>query len=263
MDVVNKKVFLYGKAKIIYEDFTLEAGRIEIDYAKNTVKASPSGDSTVRDKPTFKQGSEQYEKEYMEYNIQTKKGLIRNLITQQGEGYIHGDPVKRTEQAMYVKTARYTTCNLEHPHYYISARKLKVIPEDKVVTGPFNIVVSDIPTPIGLPFGFFPITTRSKSGIIFPTIGEQRTRGFYMSQGGFYWAASDNLGIKITGDYYTNKSYLVAVNSEYRKRYVYDGFATLNYSKVKDGFDDGPFPTNFSLQWRHATLKKTSAGRTR
>lgn len=258
MDVVNKKVFLYGKAKIVYEEFTLEAGKIEIDYAKNLVKASPSGDSTVRDRPVATVDGDHYETEYMEYNIQTKKGLIRNLVTQQGEGYIHGDPVKRTEQAMYVKTARYTTCNLEHPHYYISARKLKVIPEDKVVTGPFNIVVSDIPTPIGLPFGFFPITTKSKSGIIFPTIGEQRTRGFYMSQGGFYWAASDKIGIKITGDYYTNKSYLVAVNSEYRKRYVYDGFALLNYSKVKDGFDDDPFPTNFNLQWRHATLKKTS-----
>ena len=258
MDIVNKKVFLYGKAKILYEDFTLEAGRIEIDYAKNVVKASPSGDTTVRDKPSFKQGSDNYETEYMEYNIQTKKGLIRNLITQQGEGYIQGDPVKRTEQAVYVKTARYTTCNLEHPHYYISARKLKVIPEDKVVTGPFNIVVSDIPTPIGLPFGFFPITTRSKSGIVFPTIGEQRARGFFISQGGFYWAASDKLGIKLTGDYYTNNSYLIQGNAMYTKKYVYDGSATVKYAKAKDGFDDVPFNTNFNIDWKHSTLKKTS-----
>ncbi len=258
MDVVNKKVFLYGKAKIVYEGFTLEAGRIEIDYAKNTVKASPSGDTTVWDKPKVDIEGDKYETEYIEYNIQTKKGLIRNIITQQGEGYIKGDPVKRTEEAVYVKTARYTTCNLEHPHYYISARKLKVIPEDKVVTGPFNFVVSDIPVPIGLPFGFFPITTRSKSGIIFPTIGEQRSRGFFLSQGGFYWATSDKVGIKVTGDYYTNNSYLLAVNSEYRKRYVYDGYAVANYSKVKDGFNDEPFPTNFNIRWRHATLKKTS-----
>lgn len=116
MDIVNKKVFLYGQAKVEYEEFAIEAGKIEIDYAKNTVKASPSGDTTVRDKPKVTVEGDHYETEYMEYNIKSKKGLIRNLITQQGEGYIHGDPVKRTEEAMYVKTARYTTCNLEHPH---------------------------------------------------------------------------------------------------------------------------------------------------
>ncbi|MDB5272182.1 MAG: hypothetical protein JWO58_549 [Chitinophagaceae bacterium] len=258
MDIIHKKVFLYGQAKVSYEDLVLEAGKIEIDYAKNTVKASPSGDTTVRDYPTFKQGSDQYEAKYIEYNIQSKKGLVRDIVTQQGEGYIKGDPVKRTEQAVYVKTARYTTCNLEHPHYYISARKLKVMPEDKVVTGPFNIVVSDIPTPLGLPFGFFPITTRSKSGIIFPTIGNQQSRGFFLSQGGAYWAVSDRSSLQLMGDYYTNKSFRATLTSTYRKRYTYDGNAVLNYSRVKDGFDDGPFPTDFSLRWTHATLKKTS-----
>jgi hypothetical protein len=258
MDIINKKVFLYGKAKVSYEDLVLEAGKIEIDYAKNNVKASPSGDTTVRDYPTFKQGNDQYEAKYIEYNLQSKKGLVRDIVTKQGEGFIKGDPVKRTEQAVYVKTARYTTCNLEHPHYYISARKLKVLPEDKVVTGPFNIVVSDIPTPIGLPFGFFPITTRSKSGIIFPTIGEQVDRGFYLSNGGAYWAASERMGVKVLGDYYTNKSFRVALSTVYKKLYTYDGSATLNYSRVKSGFNNDPFPTDFSLIWTHTTLKKTS-----
>jgi lipopolysaccharide assembly outer membrane protein LptD (OstA) len=258
MDVQNKIVILYGNAQVNYGDLKLTAGRIEINYDKNTVKASPSEDSTKKDYPVFKQGPDQYEARHIEYNLKSKKGLVRDIITQQGDGYIHGDPVKRTEDAVYVNKARYTTCNLGHPHFYLNARKLKVIPDDKVVTGPFNVVVADIPTPIGLPFGFFPITTTSRSGIIFPTIGEQRDRGFFLSQGGFYWAASDHLNVKIIGDVYTNKSYRVAVSSDYKKRYVYEGNSILNYSKMKSGFDDEPFPEDFSFVWNHRTTKKTS-----
>ena len=258
MDVINKRVFLYGNAKVIYGDMTLTAGRIEIDYGNNNIKASSSGDSLKKDTPVFKQQGDFYEARHIEYNIKSKKGIVRDIVTQQGEGYIQGDPVKRTEDAVYVKHAKYTTCNLAHPHYYVNARKLKVIPEDKVVTGPFNMVLSDIPTPIGLPFGFFPITTRSKSGIIFPTLGEQRDRGFYVSQGGFYWAASDRLGVKIIGDYYTNNSYRMTLASEYKTRYRYDGNMTFNYSRVKSGFNNEPFPTDFNVLWSHSTLKKTS-----
>ncbi len=258
MDVINKRVFLYGQAKVTYGDMTLTAGRIEIDYGQNMVKASPSGDSTLKDTPVFKQGSDFYEARQIEYNIKSKKGLVRDIVTQQGEGYIQGDPVKRTEDAVYVKQAKYTTCNLAHPHYYVHARKLKVIPEDKVVTGPFNMVFSDIPTPIGLPFGFFPITTRSKSGIIFPTIGEQRERGFFLSQGGFYWATSDRLGVKLIGDIYTNNSYRMSLSSEYKNRYLYTGNTIINYSRVKNGFDEEPFPEDFNVVWNHSTQKKTS-----
>jgi len=258
MDVNNKHVFLYGNAKVTYGDMTLTAGRIEIDYAKNLVKASSSGDSTIKDTPVFKQGSDFYEARQIEYNMKSKKGLVRDIVTQQGEGYIQGDPVKRTEDAVYVKNAIYTTCNLAHPHYYVNARKLKVIPEDKIVTGPFNMVLSDIPTPIGLPFGFFPITNRAKSGIIFPTIGESRSRGFFLTNGGYYWAASERLGVKVVGDLYANKSYRASLSNEYMNRYHYNGNLVVNFSRIKEGFNDDPFQESFNVLWNHATLKKTS-----
>ena len=258
MDLMNKRIFLYGKAKVVFGDMTLTAGRIEIDYSKDLVRASSSGDSTIKDTPVFKQGNDFYEARHIEYNIKSKKGLIRDIVTQQGEGYIQGDPVKRTEDAVYIKHAKFTTCNLAHPHYYVNARKLKVIPEDKVVTGPFNVVLSDIPTPIGLPFGFFPIANRSKSGIIFPTFGESRERGFFLSQGGYYWAASDRLSVKLLGDVYSNKSYRLSLSSDYKTRYRYDGNLIVNYSRVKDGFNNDPLPEDFNVIWNHSTMKKTS-----
>ena len=159
-----------------------------------------------------------------------------------------------------MKHALYSTCDLPHPHYSINASKLKVIPGDKVVTGPFHMEIMGIPTPLGLPLGFFPVTRRGKSGVIFPTIGESRSRGFFISNGGYYWAMNDYVGVKVVGDLYANKSYRLAVSTSYIKRYNYSGNAAFSYSKVKDGFADTTrAPELFNFRWTHSTIGNTSA----
>jgi len=189
MNIAEQKVYLYGNSKVIYGTRTLDAEFLEINWATNEVKAYGRIDTTTGKtigKPVFKDGADTYAAEEIRYNMKSGKGIIKGIVTRQGDGYIHGGPVKKTPEAIYVNHALYTTCNLPHPHFSINASRLKVIPGDKVVTGPFHVRVMGIETPLGLPLGFFPVTRRSKSGIIFPTIGEQRTRGFYLSNGGYY-----------------------------------------------------------------------------
>ncbi|MBC7450345.1 MAG: LPS-assembly protein LptD, partial [Cytophagales bacterium] len=258
MNIAEQKVYLYGNAKVTYGDRILESEFMEINWATNEVK-SYGGKDTVRGKtigrPLFHEGSDMYSAEEIRYNMKSGKGIIKGIVTRQGDGYIQGGPVKKTPEAIYVKNAFYTTCNLPHPHYRINASKLKVIPGDKVVTGPFHMEIMGIPVPLGLPLGFFPVTRRSKSGVIIPTIGEQSTRGLFLSNGGYYWAVNDYVGIKLVGSVYANKSYLFSASANYVKKYGYRGDMMLNYSKVKNGFDDGTVaPQLYSVRWSHGTL---------
>jgi hypothetical protein len=262
----EKKVYLYGNAKVVYGNRTIEAYYIEIFWGLNEVKAYGLKDTLtgkIKGRPVFHEGSDMYVADEIRYNFKSGKGLIRGIVTRQGEGYIQGDPVKKTEDAIYVKQAYYTTCNHAHPHFSIRANKLKVIPNDKVVTGPFHLELMGIPTPIGFPLGFFPITKRSKSGIIVPTFGEQRSRGFFLSQGGYYFAISDYVGAKVIGDIYTNGSFRIGTDITYKKRYAYNGNLQLNYSKVKDGFDDNTaFPELYNVRWTHRTESNKSSSLT-
>ncbi len=265
MDVPNKKAYLYGKAQINYQDMQLDAEQIEIEWAKNIIAARGKVDSSGRYKgnPIWKQGAENYETDSMRYNMQTKKGIIHGIVTKQGEGYLHGDTAKRTDDAIFLKNGIYTTCNLKHPHFYISARKLKVIPDDKAICGPFNIVLEDIPTPIGFWMGFFPITDKKSSGIIIPTFGENQSRGMYLSNGGYYWSVNDYLGIQVVGDVYANGSWLLRPTSTYLSRYKYRGSLNFGLSKVKDGFDNAtPTHTDFSVTWAHSTIAKRNGNLT-
>jgi len=263
MNIAEQKVYLYGNSKVIYGTRTLDAEFLEINWATNEVKAYGRIDTTTGKtigKPVFKDGADTYAAEEIRYNMKSGKGIIKGIVTRQGDGYIHGGPVKKTPEAIYVNHALYTTCNLPHPHFSINASRLKVIPGDKVVTGPFHVRVMGIETPLGLPLGFFPVTRRSKSGIIFPTIGEQRTRGFYLSNGGYYWAVSDYVGAKFIGDIYANKSYRISNNTIYTKRYAYNGTLAASYSSTRETFTDSvPFLKTMNLTWNHSQISNKPA----
>jgi hypothetical protein len=255
MDVEGKKIYLYGNAKVIYGSRSLEAHQMIIHWELNEVEAIGIVDSTTGKKigtPLFKEGSDMYVAEQIRYNFKSGKGIIRGIVTKQGDGFIEGDPVKKTPEAIYVHHASYTTCNLAEPHFCIRASKLKVIPNDKVVSGPFHMEFMGIPIPIGFPLGFFPVTKRSKSGIIVPTFGEQRTRGFFLSQGGYYWAINDYVGSKFVGDYYSNNSYLISNITTYRKRYGYNGTFQGTYSRIRNGFEStDPLQELWNIKWSH------------
>lgn len=255
MNMAEQKVYLYGDAKVTYGDRVLTSEYMEINWAKNEV-TSYGGIDTATGKtigrPVFMEGADMYTADEIRYNMKSGKGIIKGIVTKQGDGYIQGGPVKKTPEAIYVNHAMYTTCNLPHPHFSINANKLKVIPGDKVVTGPFHMQIMGIHTPLGLPLGFFPVTRRSKSGIVFPTIGEQRSRGFFLSQGGYYWAVNDYVGIKMLGDIYANQSYRVSQLTNYLNRYKYRGLFSANYGSSKENFDEStPFVKTFNVTWNH------------
>lgn len=263
MNIAEQKVYLYGDAKVTYGSRILTAEFMEINWALNEVTAYGLED-TIKGKtigkPVFKEGADMYVAQTIRYNMKSGKGIISGIVTRQGDGYIQGGPVKKTPEAIYVKNALYTTCNLPHPHFSINASRLKVIPGDKVVTGPFHMEIMGIPAPLGLPLGFFPVTRRSKSGIIFPTFGEQRSRGFFLSNGGYYWAMNDYVGVKVIGDLYANQSYRVSTTASYIKRYGYSGNAAINFSKVKEGFvDTVKADALFNVRWLHRTSSNKSS----
>jgi hypothetical protein len=256
-DVTEKKAYLYGKAKIRYQDMKLDADRIEIKWDQNIITARGRIDSTGKyvGYPVWVQGADTYVTDSMRYNMKTSKGIIHGIVTKQGEGFLHGDTAKRTEEAIFLKNGVYTTCDRKHPHFYINARKLKVIPEDKALCGPFNIVIEDIPTPIGFWLGFFPITDKKKSGIVFPTFGENQTRGMFFSRGGYYWAINDYVGLEAVADVYANGTWLINATSNYIKRYKYRGSIDASAGELKNGFDNkGGAQQTFKLAWTHQTI---------
>jgi lipopolysaccharide assembly outer membrane protein LptD (OstA) len=257
-DITNQKAFLYNNAVVIYQDMTLKAGYIEIDFKNNIVYAYGTKDSTGKDvqRPDFKNKDGQYVAGYIAYNFDTKKGKIRDVITQQDEGFIHGSVIKKdTNDVYYVKDGKYTTCDLEHPHYYIGAKKIKVIPNDKIITGPAELWIADIPTPLVLPFGYFPNKKGRRSGILIPSYGESTQWGFFLKDGGFYFGGNEFVDLALTGDIYSNGSFGGTANTNYRKRYRFDGGLNVNYSRNLNGDIELPntiVENNFFVRWRHS-----------
>ncbi|TAH26875.1 MAG: LPS-assembly protein LptD [Cytophagales bacterium] len=258
MDVRKKLVYMYRDATIDYGDISLKANTIDINWGNNLVNAKGTQDSLGKKlgEPEFKQGSETYTSNQIKYNFKTKKGLISGLVTKQGEGYIHGEHVMRKNNMMYIDHAHYTTCNLAHPHFYINASKLKLIPDKKIVAGPFNMVFADIKTPIGFFLGFFPVPKKNKSGIIFPTYGEN-ANGFFLTRGGYYWAVSDHIGMQFTGDYFTKGNHGLQVSANYKKRYKYGGNASLEYFNfISQTALERTSNKNYRFTWNHSTENK-------
>ncbi|WP_051313497.1 putative LPS assembly protein LptD [Sporocytophaga myxococcoides] len=270
LDVVTQTAYLYGDAKINYGDITLEAEQIEINWATSTLTAVGVPDSTgkVKGVPLFKEKDDKYSADIIKYNFKTRKGVISGIITQQGEGYIHGEKVKRTDEALFINSANYTTCNLAHPHFHIRANKLKVIPQDKIVTGPFNLYVADVPTPLGFILGIFPVPKKNKSGLIFPMYGESRDRGFFLRNGGYYFAVNDYIGSRLIGEIYTLGSYGLQSQTDYISRYKFRGNVDLAFNHRKstnpnfglaEGAKEFYFVDDYKIVWNHQTVSKKNS----
>ena len=261
----TQKLYLYNEAKIDYGDMNISAGSITIDYTKNTVYAKGITDSIegYTQKPVFTQGSNVVEPDSIVFNTETKKALIYNSKTEQGEGTVIASITKKENDSVYfLKNAKYTTAeNLEDPEYYIKLRKAKIVPGKKIVTGLANLFIYDVPTPLGLPFGFFPQSEKQTSGVIIPSFGEQNDRGFFLQNGGYYFAISDYVDLAVLGDYYTNGSYGTRLESTYAKRYRFRGNVGFRYENLitsERGFPDYARNTIYNLRWSHSQDSKAN-----
>ena len=253
------KMYLYNEAQVLYEDMDISAGLIIIDYTKDLVYAKGIKDSSgvYTQRPTFKQGANVIEPDSIVFNTETRKGLIYNSQTEQEQGRIITEVTKRVNDSVYyLKNAKFTTSdNLEDPEYYFLIRKGKMVPNKKVITGPTNLFIYDVPTPIGLPFAFFPLTKTRSSGILFPSFGEDGNRGYFLQNGGYYFPISDRVDLAVMGDYYTNGSYGLRLESKYATRYKYNGNLGFRYENLitsERGFPDYAKSTIYNLRWSHA-----------
>lgn len=272
MDVDAKTVHLYGQAKVSYGDIELEADYIRLDWGKNEIFAHGAPDTTkqgekVKGKPIFSQDGDKYNTDTIRYNFKSRKAIIKNIVTQQGEGFVQGEKVKKDPQDnLYLVHAKYTTCNLKEPHFHIAARKIKLVNKKQVISGPFNFVLSGIPLPIGLPFGFFPVPKKKEigtSGIIMGSYGEEpRNRGFYFRDFGYYFAINENIGAKVLAQIYSKGSFGVGIQSSYSKRYRYSGNLSFQYNynkavaEVVDPTTTQASAKDFSLSWAHSPANK-------
>lgn len=268
-DFEHKKMYLYGDAKIDYGEISLSAYAIELDMDSSLAYAHGLRDSSGVEKglPVFKDKSGEYEMRTMKYNFKTKKAIITHIVTEQGEGFVVGQKAKRVDEKTYfMKDAKYTTCNQhEHPHFYLNLTKAKVIPGKKTVTGPAYLVLLDVPLPLAIPFAIIPNTRSYSSGIIIPTYGDESTRGFYMTKGGYYWAANEYFDLKILGDIYTKGSWGLHLSSVYRKRYKFSGsFSTDIITNIysEKGLPDYQKNNDFSVRWNHSQDSKANPDQT-
>ncbi len=224
---------MYGDAKIKYGTIELEAEEIVIDYVTSTITANGKLDSLGRRVgfPIFKDGGSVYETKDMVYNFKSKRAQITEVVTTQGDGFIHGDLVyKNNRNELFSIGNAYTTCNLAHPHFRIISWKSKAIPGDKIVSGPFYMEFMDVPTPLGFAFGIFPQQRKSRSGILMPTYGEEKVRGFFLKNGGYWFDISDKMKLGIQGDIYSKGSSAMSITSNYRVRYRYSGTFGFNFT---------------------------------
>lgn len=257
--------YMYGDGKIDYGDLKLSAADISLDLDKSEVEASGVADTLgdLQGTPVFTQGGSDYESETMRYNFKSKRGYITNVATQQGEGYLTGGTTKKTENdEYYIENGRYSTCdNHEHPHFWLQLTKAKVIPKKNIVTGPAYMVLAGLPLPVAVPFGYFPFSDKYASGIIVPTFGDDYNRGFYLSDGGYYFAISDYVDLALTGEIYTKGSWGLAAQSTYSKRYKFNGRFSINYLKSiygEKGDPDYSSSTNFQVTWNHTQDSKAN-----
>ncbi len=257
-DLRNRKVFLYDQAEIEYGDITLKANYIEIDFANNQVYARGVPDSTgkMQGQPVFTESGQSFDAGEITYNFDTKAGLIKHVITQDGEGYLHGQKIKKMpDDRINIKNGSYTTCDLPHPHYEFRYNRAQVIPNNKIVSGPAYMVIEGVPMPLFIPFGMFPNKSGRRSGIIIPAFGESANRGFFLEHGGYYWGINDHMDLTLTGDIYTSGSWAIRPSFRYAKRYKYRGNFDFSYAKNILGDRDAPdvnIRKDFSVRWSHA-----------
>jgi len=265
----RKMIYYYGDVKVSYGDLELSADYMAFDVDSKTVfaKGLPDTSGQVIGKPVMKQGEKQYEMESVYYNFNTEKAKIKNMITQEAEGFLHGTYIKKMpDNSINIAKGKYTTCDHEHPHFYLKMTTAKVINGgEKTVFGPSYVVLEDVPTPFALPFGFVPKFGGRASGLLMPTYGEEAARGFFMRGLGYYFVFGDHFDVAATGDIYSMGSWAGQLNARYNKRYKYNGTLSIAYQNDQSGEKGQPdfFQTkNFSLQWSHAMDQKARPGTT-
>ena len=261
----NKTAFLYGTSSVKYENMDLKSERITLNMDSSLVHATGVRDTATKGltgTPVFTLGSDNYESDTMAFNFKTKKGLIDNVKTQQEEGYLSSELSKRNADGeIFLKHGRYTTCDKEHPDFYIALSRAKVRPGKDVVFGPAYLVVADVPLPLAIPYGFFPFSKKYSSGFIMPTYGDESTRGFYLRDGGYYFAINDKWDLKLLGEIYTKGSWGLSAATNYRKRYRYSGSFYGSYQDTKTGdkgMPDFSRQQSFKIQWSHRQDPKAS-----
>lgn len=263
-DAINKKVTLYNEANITYTEIDLKAGIIVVDYKKNTLFAKGIIDSTgYVQKPVFRQGSEETVQDSIIYNFKTKRALIYGLKTKQGEMFTYGEKTKRVnDSTLYIRKIRFTTSDKDNPDYYIGTSKAKIVPGKKIIVGGSQLFLADVPTPLFLPFAYFPITETSVSGFLIPAFDTGNSvRGIGFQNGGYYFAINNYVDLAITGDAYSNGSWGLRANSNYNKRYRFNGnfnFSFENNINGIRGFDDFSKSSNFNIRWSHNQDQKAS-----
>lgn len=257
--------YLYGNAKVDYESMSLISNSIRINMDSSLVQARSGVDSTgeVIETPKFKDGNDEYESKSIDYNYKTKKGLIYGVITQQGDGYITSERAKKMEDNTFLMVdGKYTTCdNHEHPHFYIDLTKAKVKPKEFVVAGPAYLVIADVPLPLAIPFGYFPFSEKYSSGLLMPTYGEESNRGFYLRDGGYYFAINDYFDLALRADIYTKGSWGLNATSRYKKRYKYNGNLYVSYQYTTDGEETLPDfseSKDLKITWTHSQDPKSN-----
>jgi hypothetical protein len=268
IDLAHEMVYLYGDAVAEYGDIRLEADYIEIALGNSELRASGLPDSTgeMAGFPVFTQGDQKFDSKEMRYNFKTQRGLSKSVVTQEGEGYLHGELIKKdTGNVIYIANGMYTTCEYSEPHFHIHAKKLKVITEDKIITGPAYLSVADIPTPLVVPFGFFPNSTKRANGLIIPSYDLNNARGIGIQGGGYYFGLGDYADFALTGDIYTNGSWRASISSGYAKRYKFNGTAGVEFTKFynsEPGFlDYVDYPLVYNVKWTHRQDPKAKPGR--
>lgn len=249
---------LYGEGKVNYQNIELTSAVITMNMDSSTVFAKGVTDTAGVEtgSPIFKDGETPYESKIMRYNFKTKKGFINSIVTQQGEGYVTSEEGKKgANDEIYMRHGKYTTCdNHEHPHFYLKLSMAKVRPKKNVVFGPAQLVVEDVPLPIAVPFGFFPFNSSYSSGFIMPTYGDEMNRGFYLRDGGYYFAISDQMDLKVLGEIFTKGSWGLSAASNYNKRYKFSGSFNASYLVTKTGEKNMPdysVSKDFRIQWSH------------
>ena len=262
----NGVAYMYGDGELKYKSMGLTAEYIRVSMDSSTLFAKGVLDTIMNEwvgKPVFSEGQDSYNTEEITYNLKTQKGLIRNAITEQGEGYINADKTKRVgDDVLMMEGGKYTTCDdHDHPHFYLQMTKAKVKPGDYIATGPAYLVVGDVPLPLAIPFGFFPFTNQYSSGLIMPNFGDDYSRGLYLQGLGYYFAINDYFDLMVKGDIYTRGTWAVSAQSKYVKRYKFRGNIGISYRWDVTGEKDMPdynVAKNLSVQWSHSQDAKAN-----
>ena len=263
-DAKNKQAKLFGNSDVKYENMNLISDRMQMSLDSSVVYATGSADTTgkIKGRPIFTMGEDKYESDTIACNFKTKRAFINNVYTEQQDGFLSSQQSKRDSSGvLYLQHGRYTTCDREHPDFYIALSRAKVRPGKDVVFGPAYLVVADVPLPLAIPYGFFPFTKSYSSGFIMPTYGDESSRGFYLRDGGYYFAINDKWDLKLLGEIYTKGSWGLSVASNYNKRYRYSGSFYFSYQNTKNGdkgMPDYAQQTSFKIQWSHRQDSKAN-----